>query len=90
LEYPFWSKLRSWRWQCDRERSRHEASKCLHAHFLSHNVMDGLVIKIQLPTDHCDCHMSIRLHESPQVGHNFFCFSCARSYRMRFIFHMAT
>ena len=27
LEYPSWSKIRSQRWQCDRERCRDAASK---------------------------------------------------------------
>ena len=28
LEYPFWSNIRSRRWQCDRKRCRDAASKC--------------------------------------------------------------
>jgi hypothetical protein len=88
LEYPFWSKLRSRRWQCDQERS-HAASKCPHAQFLSQNV-DSLVSQIQLTTDHCDCQMSIRLHESPQVVHIFLCFWSARSSRTKFVFHTLT
>ena len=28
LDYPFWSKICSPRWQCDRERCRDAASKC--------------------------------------------------------------
>ena len=28
LEYNFWSKIRSWRWQCDRELCRDAAPKC--------------------------------------------------------------
>jgi hypothetical protein len=74
LEYPFWSKLSSRRWQCDREHSGHAASKCPHAQFLGQNVVDGLVIQIQLTTDHSDCQMSIILHESPHVGHIFYRF----------------
>ena len=31
LEYPFWSKLPSRRWQCDRGRCRDAASKCLQS-----------------------------------------------------------
>jgi hypothetical protein len=67
LEYPFWSKLHSWRWQCDKERSRDAASKCPHAQFLGQNVMDSMVIQIQLTTNHCDCQMSIRPHDSPHL-----------------------
>jgi hypothetical protein len=36
----------------DWERGRDAASKCPYAQFLDKNVMDGLVIKIQLTTDH--------------------------------------
>jgi hypothetical protein len=72
LEYPFWSKCRSRRWQGDREHSRDAASKCMHAHLLGQNVVDGLVIEIQLTTDNCDRQMSIRPHESPHFGHIFF------------------
>jgi hypothetical protein len=57
LEYPFLSKLRSRRWQCDREHSHDAASKCLHAQFLGHNIVDGLVIQIQIINDHSDCQM---------------------------------
>jgi hypothetical protein len=56
------------------ESSRHAASKYPHAQFLDQNVVDSLVIQIQLTTDNCDCQMSIRLHDSPHVGHIFFCF----------------
>ena len=31
LEYPFWSKMHSQRWQCDREHCRDAASKCLQS-----------------------------------------------------------
>ena len=31
LEYPFWSKIRSRRWQCDRERCCDAASMCLQS-----------------------------------------------------------
>ena len=30
-EYPLWSKIRSRRWQCDREHCRDAASKCLRS-----------------------------------------------------------
>jgi hypothetical protein len=36
LEYPFWSKLHSWGWQCDRQHSLDAATK-----FLGQNVVDG-------------------------------------------------
>jgi hypothetical protein len=68
LKDPFWSKLRSRRWQCDRKRSRDATSECPHAQFLGQNV-NGLVIQIQQTTDHCDCQKSIRPHESPHFGH---------------------
>jgi hypothetical protein len=58
----------------DRERSRHAISKWLRAQFLGQNVVDGLVIQIQITTDHSDCQTSIRLHESPHVVHIFFRF----------------
>jgi hypothetical protein len=74
LEYIFWSKHHSQRWQCDRECSRHAASKCPHAQFLGQNVVDGLVIQIQHTTDHSDCETSIIPHDSPHFGHIFFCF----------------
>jgi hypothetical protein len=90
LEYPFWSKRHSRRWQCDRERSRDAASKCPHAQFLGQNVVDGLVIQIQLTADHCDRQMSIRPHESPHFGHIFFRFWRARSSRTTFVFHDLT
>jgi hypothetical protein len=48
LEYTFWSKHRSWRWQCDSECTHDAASKGPHAEFLGQNVVDGLVIHIQL------------------------------------------
>ena len=60
LEYHFLSKLRSRRWQCDQQRRRDAASKCLHAQFLGQNVVDGLVIQIQLTADHCDCQSDLR------------------------------
>ena len=31
LEYPFWLKIHSQRWQCDRECCRDSASKCLQS-----------------------------------------------------------
>jgi hypothetical protein len=68
MEYLLLSEFRSQRSQCDRERSRHTACKCPHAKFLGQNVVDGLLIQIQLTTDHCDCQMSIRLHDSLHVG----------------------
>jgi hypothetical protein len=60
LEYTFWSKLRARKWLCDRERNRDAASKCPHSQFLGQNVVHGLVIQIQLTTDHSDCETSIR------------------------------
>jgi hypothetical protein len=45
-----------------------------HAQFLGQNVVDGLVIQIQLTTDHSDCQTSIRPHDSPHFGHIFFHF----------------
>jgi hypothetical protein len=74
----------------DGEHSRHAASKCPHAHFLSQNVVDSLVIQIQLPTDHPDCQTSIILHDSPHVIHIFFRFWRASFSRTRFIFHNLT
>jgi hypothetical protein len=74
LEYPFWSKRHSRRWQCDRERSHDAASMCPHGQFLGQNVVDGLVIQIQLTTDHFDRKMSIRPHDSPHFGLIFFRF----------------
>jgi len=43
----------------------------LHAQFLSQNVVDGLVIQIQLTTDHSDCQTSIRHQDSHHFGHIF-------------------
>jgi hypothetical protein len=88
LEYPYWSKFLSRRWQCDRGRSRDAASKCPHAQFLGHNVVDGLLIQIQLTTDHCDYQTSIRPHESPHLGHILLRFWRARSSRTRFVLKM--
>jgi hypothetical protein len=73
LEYIFWSKHLSQRWQCERERSRHAASNCPHAQFLGQNVVDGLAIQIQLTTDYCDCQTSIKPHDSPHIGHICIC-----------------
>jgi hypothetical protein len=50
------------------------ASKCPHAQFLGQNSVDGLVIQIQLTTDHSDCQTSIRSHDSAHFGHIFFLF----------------
>ena len=58
-----------------------------HAQFLNQNVMDGLVIQIQLTTNHSDCQTPIRSHENPHFGYIFVRFLYARSSRMRFIFH---
>jgi hypothetical protein len=74
LEYTFWSKHHSRRWQYDRDHSRDAASKCLHAQFLGQNVVDGLVIQIQLTTDHSDGPTLIRPHDSLHFGHIFFSF----------------
>jgi hypothetical protein len=87
---PYLSKRRSQRWHCDQERSRYVASKYPHGKFVGQNVVDGLVIQIQLTTNHCDCQMSIKLHESPHVGHVFFRFWRARSFRTRFVFYNLT
>ena len=61
-----------------------------HAQFLRQNVLDGLVIQIQLITDHSGCQTSIRPHESPHFGHIFVRFWRARSSRTRFVFHTLT
>jgi len=42
-----------------------------HAQFLGQNVLDGLVIQIQLTTDHSDCQTSIRSHQSTHFCHIF-------------------
>jgi hypothetical protein len=68
MEYLLLSELRSRRSQCDRERGRHTTCKCPHAKFLGQNIVDGLVIQIQLTTNHCGCQMSIRIYESLHVG----------------------
>jgi hypothetical protein len=90
LEYPLLLKLRSRRWQCDKERSRDAASNCPHAHFLGQNVMDCLVIQIQLTADHSDCQTSIRPHNSPHFDHIFLRFLRARPSRTMFVFHTLT
>ena len=62
----------------------------LHAQFLGQNVVDGLMIQIQLTTDHSDCQTSIKPHESPHFGHIFVRFLCTKSSRTRFVFHILT
>ena len=48
LKYLFWPKIRSRRWQCDKELG----TNFLHVQFEGQNFVDGLAIQIQHTTDH--------------------------------------
>jgi len=69
---------------------QHAASKCPQS--LARN--DGPFFwVVQGPHNsiyHSDCQMSIRPHDSPHFGHIFVHFCCAKSSRMRFVFHTLT
>jgi hypothetical protein len=52
LGCPFWSKWRSWRWQCDRSVVvMQHPSDCMRNSWVK--MSDGLVIQIQPTADHC-------------------------------------